>query len=221
MADPQVVGVYYSFRSPFCYLATPRLAEWQETYNVNIRLRPILPLVVHKPDFFQKSNPLMVNYHNNDAHRVAEYLGLQFRGHCAEPDPVVVDLVDWVQTMSQHQPYIFPLTNLGVLAEEMGRGIQFAKELSTLIWSTKNWHEGDQLAEAVTRAGLDLVELDKAAERDATRLQKTVEANQKSLTAAGHWGVPVMVFNDEPFFGQDRLDMLLWRMKQYRVRERF
>ncbi|MBY0423856.1 MAG: hypothetical protein K2Q06_16245, partial [Parvularculaceae bacterium] len=27
-----------------------------------------------------------------------------------------------------------------------------------------------------------------------------------------HWGVPLMVLDDEPFFGQDRLDALAWRM---------
>ena len=35
-----------------------------------------------------------------------------------------------------------------------------------------------------------------------------IEANQASLEAAGHWGVPTMVFQGEPFFGQDRIDTL-------------
>jgi hypothetical protein len=29
-----------------------------------------------------------------------------------------------------------------------------------------------------------------------------------------------MVFEDEPFFGQDRIDLLVWRMKQRGLRER-
>ncbi|KAJ9615631.1 hypothetical protein H2200_001706 [Cladophialophora chaetospira] len=219
MPEPLVLDVYYSFRSPFCYLATPRLSSWQEKYNIKIRLRPILPLVVRKPQFFQKANSMMVDYHNMDAHRVAEHLGLPFPGRWADPDPVVVELVDGVQTMGQQQPYIFRLTYLGVLAEERGCGIQFAKEVSSLIWSTKDWHQGVQLAEAVERAGLDLVEMDQVIEREAARLREVVDANQDSLTAAGHWGVPVVVFNDEPFFGQDRLDMVLWRLKQHGLKE--
>jgi len=182
-------------------------------------LRPVLPLVVRKPEFFQKVNPLMMNYHNMDAHRVAEYLGLPFF-RWADPDPVAVELVDGVQTMRQHQPYIFRLTYLGVLAEERGKGIQLAKEVSSLIWSTKDWHEGDQLAEAVKRAGLDLAEMDKLIEREAVRLQKILDANQESLSSAGHWGVPLMVFNNEPFFGQDRLDQVLWRLKQLGLKEK-
>jgi len=33
------------------------------------------------------------------------------------------------------------------------------------------------------------------------------------MYAAGHWGVPLMVYRDEPFYGQDRFDQLLWRIK--------
>jgi hypothetical protein len=29
-----------------------------------------------------------------------------------------------------------------------------------------------------------------------------------------------MVFEGEPFFGQDRIDLLLWRMQQHGLRER-
>ena len=32
--------------------------------------------------------------------------------------------------------------------------------------------------------------------------------------AEHHWGVPTMVFNDEPFFGQDKIELLIWRLKQ-------
>ena len=31
---------------------------------------------------------------------------------------------------------------------------------------------------------------------------------------AGHWGVPTLVFEGEPFFGQDRIAMAKWRMEQ-------
>ena len=43
------------------------------------------------------------------------------------------------------------------------------------------------------------------------------EADQKN---AGHWGVPLFVFNDEPFFGQDRLEHVIWRMRQHGLVER-
>ena len=39
-----------------------------------------------------------------------------------------------------------------------------------------------------------------------------IEANHAALEEAGHWGVPTMVFEGEPFFGQDRIDTLRWRL---------
>src|SRR5882757_3791803 len=89
MASPLILDVYYSFRSPYSYLATPRLASWPDKYNIQIRLRPVLPLVVRTPEFFEKANPLLFNYIQKlDTYRVAEYLGIPFQW--ANPDPVVV-----------------------------------------------------------------------------------------------------------------------------------
>ena len=65
----------------------------------------------------------------------------------------------------------------------------------------------------MARAGFDLSELD-AAIKDGDHLEE-VERNQQALTKAGHWGVPTMVLRDEPFFGQDRIDTLRWRLDQY------
>ena len=46
------------------------------------------------------------------------------------------------------------------------------------------------------------------ADAEAERLDAIIEANNDMLTAAGHLGVTCMVFEDEPFFGQDRMDLL-------------
>ncbi len=47
-----------------------------------------------------------------------------------------------------------------------------------------------------------------------------IEANQQAHREAGHWGVPTMVFEGEPFFGQDRIDLLQWRVARGRVARR-
>ena len=70
------------------------------------------------------------------------------------------------------------------------------------------------MREAAARAGLDLAELDTAVEADANGHEEEIQANQTALRAAGHWGVPTLVFEGEPFFGQDRIDHCVWRMKQ-------
>ena len=37
---------------------------------------------------------------------------------------------------------------------------------------------------------------------------------------AGHWGVPTLVFQGEPIFGQDRIGLAIWRMEQAGLKER-
>jgi len=117
------------------------------------------------------------------------------------------------------QPYIYRLTGLGIEAEKRGKGVDLAYHVSHLIWGGEpNWNEGDKLARAVAQAGLDLAELDAAIA--ASDPMPDIEANHAALEAAGGWGVPTMVFNDEPFFGQDRIDTLRWRLGKSGVPKR-
>lgn len=211
--DPLEIDVFWSFRSPWSYLATPRLAEWQQRYALRVRFRPVYPIAIRTPEFFDSVPRLWPSYFMTDVFRVAEFLELPFTW--PNPDPVVQDRSGPHWVTGAEQPYIHRLTHLGVLAEERGHGIEFANEVSTMIWGgTQAWHEGSHLADATARAGLDLSELDPLAVAEADRLDGVIEQNQKEHEAAGHWGVPTCAFRGEPFFGQDRLDVLLWRLKQ-------
>ena len=69
-------------------------------------------------------------------------------------------------------------------------------------------------------AGMDLAEMDAAITADEARLERAIADNEAAQKAAGHWGVPLMVFQGEPFFGQDRIDLLLWRMRQHGLEAR-
>ena len=100
-------------------------------------------------------------------------------------------------------------------AEELGCGIEFADEVSSLIWGgTNGWDQGDLLAQAVAKTGLDLAQMDERIVTEAQRLDTVIETNQADHDHSGHWGVPTCTFNGEPFFGQDRLDVLLWRLQK-------
>ena len=67
---------------------------------------------------------------------------------------------------------------------------------------------------------MDLAALDEQIESDPAHFIDAIEQNQNALETSGHWGVPTMVFEGEPFFGQDRLDLLLWRLKNAGLSER-
>lgn len=206
------IDVFWSFRSPYSYLATSRLVELRNEYDLEIRARPVYPLAVRSGEFFSQVNPLWVSYLIRDTIRLGQMLNIPYRW--PRPDPVVVDFS--TRAATPNQPYIHRLTRLGCAAEEAGHGLAFLDEVSQVIWSgtIDNWHEGDHLKNAAARAGLDLSLLDSRIEADPGKYEAIIQQNQDAHKAAGHWGVPTMVFDGEPFFGQDRLDVLLWRLKQ-------
>ena len=214
MGEQMEIDVFWSFRSPWSYLATKRLRDWQEQYQLQVNFRVVYPIAVRMPEFFHQVQPQWFSYFQTDVRRVAEFLGLPFA--IARPDPVI-QLIDAAgnRKTAAEQPYIHRLSQLGVLAEEMGCGIEFADETSSLIWGgTEGWDKGDLFAQATQRAGLDLAEMDQRCVAEAQRLEAVIQSNQAAHDQSGHWGVPTCVYKDEPFFGQDRLDVLLWRLKK-------
>jgi 2-hydroxychromene-2-carboxylate isomerase len=210
--------LFWSFRSPYSYLATPRLVEMQREYDLNINVRPVYPLAVRSGEFFGQVNPLWIPYLLRDTFRLSQMLGLPYKW--PKPDPVVVD--PSTRAAMPNQPYIHRLTRLGCAAAEADRGLDFLNEVSRVIWSgqNENWHQGDHLAKATSRTGLDLAELDAKITTDPDKYEAIIQANQQAHQECGHWGVPTMAFNGEPFFGQDRLNVLLWRLKQNGLQSR-
>ena len=210
--------LYFSFRSPYSYLAIGRYREMVATYDLDIALRPVWPIAIRDPDILFTGNPAAPRYILMDSFRVAQMLGIPYSW--PRPDPVVQNIE--TREISEDQPYIYRIVRLGQAASRRGKGLEFAYEASKLIFSgeVEGWHEGDHLAGAAERAGLDFAELETEVKNDAEALDAEVAANQDALEAAGHWGVPTLVFNGEPFFGQDRIDLALWRMKQEGLAER-
>ncbi|NCP18746.1 MAG: 2-hydroxychromene-2-carboxylate isomerase [Erythrobacter sp.] len=203
--------LFYSFRSPYSHLAIGRYRALTQSHAVEIALRPVYPLAVREPDFYGWSNPNWLPYLMRDVARLAEFHGIPFGP--PRPDPIVQDLA--TRRIAAEQPYIGWITRMGQAAARRGKGLAFAHEAGQLIWGgAENWHEGDHLAGAAERAGLDFAQLDAEARDNADALDAEIAANQQALEAAGHWGVPTLVFQDEPFFGQDRIEVVKWRMEQ-------
>jgi 2-hydroxychromene-2-carboxylate isomerase len=208
--------LFWSFRSPYSYLVTQRLLELERDFDAKANVRPVYPIALRIDGFFKTVNPLWWSYLRRDVARMAEMLGLPYVP--PNPDPIVMDLTSG--EVAKEQPYIARLTRLGVAAAERGNGLELLKEVSAVIFGgTRDWHLGDHLARAVARSGLDLAQLDRAIETDADRCEATIADNEAAQNA-GHWGVPLMVFEGEPFFGQDRFETLKWRMTQKGLKRR-
>ena len=210
--------LFWSFRSPYSYLLTPRLVALERDFDVRADVRPVYPLAVRTPEFFETRDPLWFSYFMVDIHREAQFLGLPFRW--PRPDPVRMDMA--TRTYPKEQPYIHRLTQMGALAAERGKGLEYLDEVSKVIWdgTVDNWPEGDHLTQAAARAGLDAAEFEATAVRESERLDAIIEESQVAQRAAGHYGVPMIAFNNEPFFGQDRFDQFRWRLEQQGLKAR-
>jgi 2-hydroxychromene-2-carboxylate isomerase len=210
--------VFWSFRSPYSYLLTPRLVELARGHDVTCNVRIVYPIAVRQADFFANADPLWVFYLMRDTYRSADYLGLPFRW--PRPDPVYMD--PETRTYPAAQPHIHRLSHLGVAAARRGKGLAFIDEVSSLIWSgkTDDWHTGNHLAAAAARAGLDLAEMDADIAADEVGYIAEIEQNQIDQRKGGHYGVPLMVVDGEPFFGQDRFDQLKWRLEKLGMQRR-
>jgi 2-hydroxychromene-2-carboxylate isomerase len=209
---------YFSFRSPYSYLATPQLEALTQRYDVTPRMRIVLPIALRIPGFFKTVNPLWPAYLLRDTFRIAQMHAIPYRW--PRPDPIVMDIA--AGEVAPVQPYIHRVSRLGVAAERAGRGFQFVRRAAHAIWSGEvdDWHDGEHLTAALEAAGLDAGEVERKAVEDAADLDAEIARNEADQRNAGHWGVPLFVFDHEPFFGQDRLDHLLWRMRQAGLAER-
>jgi 2-hydroxychromene-2-carboxylate isomerase len=203
--------LFWSFRSPYSYLVTPRLLEFEREYDVKANVRPVYPIAVRLEGFFKQVNPMWPPYLLRDTMRIAEMLGMPYAW--PSPDPVVMNM--GTGEVPKEQPYIHRLVRLGVEAAARGHGLPFLAEVSRVIFGgVRDWHQGNHLAEAARRAGLDLAALDREIQQDPDRYEAVIAENEAAQKKAGHWGVPLMAFNGEPFFGQDRFDALKWRMEK-------
>jgi len=124
------IDLYFSFRSPYSYLATPGALLLEEQFDVEVKLRPVLPLALRDPTFFDAGNQQRVKYILLDWQRRAKMLGMAHAW--PSPDPIVQDMTTF--KIAEEQPHIYRLVYLGVEAENRGKGVEFAAEVSRVIW---------------------------------------------------------------------------------------
>jgi len=204
--------LFWSFRSPYCYLLLDRLDHLVSRHQVTCVLRPVYPMAARDPAFFSKTNPKYRRYHTMDYLRVAEFLKMP----CRRPVPDPIKMNNETNEIAADQPYIARVTRLCAAAQTRGEGFTFVNSVSRMIWNgeTDNWHEGDHIRNAILQAGLDADALDALVEPDAPALDALIVENQEASFASDHWGVPLMMFEGETFYGQDRFDLLVWRLEQ-------
>ncbi|MBT8491989.1 MAG: DsbA family protein, partial [Deltaproteobacteria bacterium] len=183
----ETVELFFSFRSPYSYLAAPRVFRLAERFRVGVRFRGVLPMVEREETLHRDKVLHLIR----DARREARHLGMPFGPMC---DPIGDGVRNCLAIAERAQELGM---DVGALVMRLGRG----------IWAeAADVSRHRVLARLVGAAGLDWSRLEPALHDDS--IDEVLAANRQALTSAGHWGVPTMVFRDEPFWGQDRIDDL-------------
>jgi 2-hydroxychromene-2-carboxylate isomerase len=178
------VDFFYSFRSPYSYLAAPRAFALADAYDVEVTFHGVIPMAMRG-----QSVPVAKRLHTlRDAKREADRLGLPF-GRLSDPigDGALRCLL------------------VAVHAADAGRVREFVLEAGRAIWSQATDVAGDAgLRGVCERAGLDWA--DCAAALADPEVRARVDAATARLADLDHWGVPVFVLGGELYWGQDRIE---------------
>jgi 2-hydroxychromene-2-carboxylate isomerase len=177
------VDVFFSFRSPYSYLAGPRAFALADTFDVDVRFRGVLPMAMRG-----QAVPRAKRLHTvRDVAREARRLGMPFgRIH----DPIGSGAVRCL-LVAEH-------------AVDVGRERAFVLEAGRAIWAEAVDVSRDRgLRRVCEAAGLDWQACERALHDPALRAR--VDEDTEALLALGQWGVPVFVVGDEVFWGQDRI----------------
>ena len=184
-----VIEAWFSFRSPYSWIALPRVRRLARHYGAELRLRPILPMVMRGlPVPRVKSRYIVL-----DTKREADRVGLPF-GRMV--DPVGAGAERALAVIHRAIP--------------LGRGEDFAElGLRAAFADGIVLAQDGGLFDVARRAGLRDDETRAALADDSWRAP--AEANRAALFEAGLWGAPTYRVNGGPaHWGQDRL----WALEQ-------
>jgi 2-hydroxychromene-2-carboxylate isomerase len=222
--NPLKADVVWSMRSPYSYLALQRLTYLHSNYCVDIHVRVALPIAVRSTTGGSGSAggvfALWYKLQNTmwDTVRTARYEGVPFKWASPDPiwqtiHPVHGDGWEYVHP-PEKQAYIFWIVRLGNYCEMMGKSIEYVNQVSSLIWGDHAEHWPDHVKERFNRIdGLDYDTAIKFIQDNPDKVDQYWQDNSVFQAQAGHGGVPLMVYDGEPFFGQDRFYQFYSRLR--------
>ena len=213
------IDLYFSYRSPYSYLILPRMLRLKEKYDIEINFKVVYPIAIRMPEWFEGKNFFTFFFFKMiDMRLQAKKLGIPFTSKL-KPDPIRQNIM--TGKISSHQPYIFDICHLGQMAQMKGVGMEFAFEVSSLIFGgVENWNTDENLSEAAKKVGLDLNQLRESVNVHEEEIIEQIKQNQVDQLNAGHHGVPLTVIGDKHYFGQDQFDKIMETLKENGLKER-
>jgi len=229
---PMKIDVIWSMRSPYSYLALQRLVWLNSNYNVDMTVRCVMPIAVRstKGGSGSAGGAFGVWYKMPDSMwdtpRMGQYQGVPFRW--AAPDPIFqtlfpVDGKNWQYVHPpEKQPYIGWIVRLCSYAQMQGKSLEYVAKVSHQIFGDQSDHWPADVKRLFNEIdGLDYDKAIKFIKKNPEKVDAVWLESSKIQTQAGHGGVPLMIYNGEPFFGGDRFDMFFWRLRQNGLTSRY
>lgn len=177
---------FFSFRSPYSYLAAPRVFALEDRYAVDVVFRGVIPMAMRG-----QAVPRAKRLHTlRDVKREAKRQGLPF-GRIHDP---LGDGATRCLLVAAH-------------AADVGRVREFVLAASRGIWAEAVDVASDAGLRAVCEAS-GLAWSDCLTALTDPVLSARVAQDTVAVAALDHWGVPILLFRDEVFWGQDRIEDL-------------
>ncbi len=196
------IDYYFSLNSPWTYLGGARFATMAQRYGYTVNACP-----ARFGQVFERTGglPLPKRAPERRAYRMMELK--RWRDHLGIP----------INVEPRHFPSDeVPGTRLVIAAKLAGKDAHLlAQEIGKSLWELEA-DIGDEsvLAAAAARAGLDAAAIRKAAPPDA-ELDALWDKYTAEAISRGVFGAPSYVLpSGEIFWGQDRLQLLEWRLAQ-------
>jgi 2-hydroxychromene-2-carboxylate isomerase len=194
------IDYYDSMSSPWTYLGHLRFLDLAQRFGLTVRHKPMDLLRVWSVSgglpLKQRAQQRQA-YRHQELRRWRELLGI----------PCTLE------------PAFHPVADRRacyLVIAAMQQGLDWEKLSYALLRAV--WVEERNIADHPTLAAIaDENDLDGSTLLGATDdpgVQSEYQANTEEAIARGVFGAPTYVFDDELFWGQDRLDMLGWRLQQ-------
>ncbi|MGD8862329.1 MAG: DsbA family protein [Myxococcales bacterium] len=194
--ETEPVRFYFSFRSPYSWLAMVRVEQVLAGEPVHLEYHPVFPVGEFKND--PAAVPNKLKYILQDIERMGRAYGL-------DPRPLANVDCEW---MLPHAAWVY--------ADDQGKGLPFALSLyGKRFEQEKNVGDDAVMAEAATEVGVDPEAL-LAAARDEAYQTRVMQGMIQAATEDHIFGVPLFVYRGEPFWGNDRLHWLKRAIREAR-----
>jgi 2-hydroxychromene-2-carboxylate isomerase len=194
--DDKTIRLYFSFRSPYSWLAVYRAPIALGSTGLDIEYIPVFPPPNYPND--PASVPAKLEYIQEDIRRQASAYGLVSA-------PLAKLDCEWVKP---HAAFLY--------AHEHGRGHAFALEVFAARFShSRDIGDDAVIADCAKSVGLDPVAA-VASQTERPLQERVVLGMIRGVQEDAIFGVPLFVYKGERFWGNDRIEWLLRSIREQR-----